>query len=445
MEISKIIEIYRKHNYSNENINDILITIYEDIIKHKFMIIAHFYYIIDYYKDNKGSEDAEGHKNHNKTVLKYMPDYLKKKCKKWVMDLYYDNKDSVVSKSKEFVVNLLKPYDITNIDFNNYDYAKILETINYLELDFNNSNNGSNNNKNIKSVMKKTETTKSEPEPESESEQQVQEQEPEIVQKSNTEYLKNICGVCYTVPCCCSQNIKCSFSDYKNISNGPTGISSTTDHNLIKYHNKTKYQQKYDNNTEEVEFVDHCTKFFNFSKTENEKIKSMWRSYKDSKIREFSNIKIRNKNIHYLYVVRLVTCVPYDKIMLCITNSFMYKKIQIDMLCNNETNKLNSNIEISFDKYFSSFESLEYYEFKNNHENNKKLKVTINKNIYNNLIEKKTGTVLTLSEKIDKIKRKIDYEIINGQINKNIIYEILKNEGIKITKKEVDTNIIKYY
>jgi len=106
------------------------------------------------------------------------------------------------------------------------------------------------------------------------------------------------------------------------------------------------------------------------------------------------------------------------------------------LLFNNIDNKLHKNIELSFDKFFSSFGSSVDIKYKKNHENNKKVKLMIDEGLYNRI------SVFANSKKMLKIKNLINE---HDNYTKDLIFNILHNEDIKLTKKEIEQYIIRHY
>ncbi len=393
---TEIINVLKKY-IDNGSINELLLNCYKTVLEHKFKIIAHFYFLIEKYV------------SFDKVFL------LKNISKKWVLDLYYENYEVVVQESKKYIKELiLKNCSIIEDCFDfSYDKEKVTNTTEFLKLQYEKG-----------SVVDNSEQEK--------------------------QYIKD-CS-CNHVPCTCIEEErnknKYSFSDSKNASFGSTNL--TFSHNnyesrsLLKLHNKTKYQekyqQKYDNNKEEVEFIDYFFRQNNFSGPEKLDINKMWTSYKTSKMKENNGIKIRNKNIHFLYICKIVTNISYENILQCVSKSSHYtKKINLNMLYNFDTYKLHTNIESSFDKFFSSVDSVCVYEYKKNHEENKKIKYIVDDNIYNKFANAR-------EDKIQRIKKKISFELTNPtNLTKNNIYDTIREEGLKITKKDIELFVKRVY
>jgi hypothetical protein len=388
-----------------------LINCEKTLQEHRYIIVGHFYYIIDnicYVSSVPVSKESE-------KELKKHSYVLKDKFKDFVFNLYYDSQEQILKDSKGYINELLSPFGITSIDYKKYDSNVLNDIIKFIKM--------SNNNDKVIMLSKSTFKTQ---------EGQGQGQGPKCR--------------CYCIPCVCSDDKNnYSYSDSTRVSYGSTQIviSSVNDFSLIKLHNKNKFQEKYENNKEEVDFMNFMFSKLCLQKIHEESIKKLWLSYKISKIKEH-NVKIRNKNVHFLYAIKIVTCIPYEDIIKNVYSSSIYiKKINLEMLCDAVTHKIHTSIETSFDNFFNSYESICVKEFKKNHDYNKQAKFSINDSFYSELLDV-TGKIIDNDTRVI-LKNKINIVLTENINVKNNIYFILKSYEIKMTKKDLDSFIKKYY
>jgi hypothetical protein len=402
----------------NKSVQSLLYSCYEEIMEHKFRIVAHLFYIIDLYI--KGTKYTK---------------LLKNKVKKWIYELYYDSRLGVIQKSKEYIQDQLKTFGVEIIDFNTYDIAKIIHIQEFLRLEYNNAN------------VENIEISESNGSEESSGSDEIS------GSAGHDEGLEGTVDVtkikkcfCNTSPCCCDNYKKVSYSDYKNSSFGATNIINASKP-LSKLHNSTKFQERQEVNREELEFNNYLYNGLCVANDLRIKINNVWNLYKEFKINDSCNIKIRNKHIHFLYLLKLVTCFSYQKIFSIISVSSLYlSKVKINLLCDLGSNKLHVSIENSFDKFFGSFYSENIDDvntYKNNHIENKKAKYKIDDRLYDNLMDFSGKPINDLL--LQKVKKRIEKDLVNNCFLQNIIYDIFKSEKIKVTKKEIHGYVIKYY
>jgi hypothetical protein len=378
----ELVKILKDRGFSEHDIKNLVSDFYEkEVLENKFKVLAHLYILIDRYtKDYKLNEK-------NKYITK-----------KWIYELYYEGSGELVTQSKKFIVDLLGP-DI-GIDFS-YDNDILQELILFLKMDYN-------------SIGTKV----------------------YIAEKEYTT-MSTVCTVCITDPCCCRTALdKCSFADFQNVTVGSTHVNIVLkeDKKLVSLHSANKYQQKRDYNKDEIDFIDYIQTSLNLTKIEKTSVNNFWNIYKRSKFKDAVSIKIRNKYVHFLYVLKLVLCCEYARIFEPIfVSSVYYNRIKLCMLCNQSSFKLHSGIEVSFDKFFSSHDSAPVFCYRANHEENKVLKIKLGPK-FDDIIDE---------SKIDKVKRRIANEI--KVLSKDSLYDILKSEGLKVTKKQIEECILKYY
>lgn len=310
---------------------------------------------------------------------------LKNKCKNFVYSCKLD--DNLVAKSKLFLKKLLND---ESLDFINYDSDTIDKYVSFLML--------------------------------------YKDKDKKFISLKNYEKNEN------------DAMIKPSYSDYKNLFFGSATYMVSKNNKIVKiryYNNLNENVQKKDNKYEN-DFINYVINVLNLHSYENE-IKDFWSFYKNCKSNKLykkdkDHKKIRNRYIHFLYIIKLVTNITFNQIKNIIYLSIY--NIDLSLLFNNIDNKLHKNIELSFDKFFSSFGSSVKNTYKKNHENNKKVKLLIDDNLYVRI------SVFVNSKKVLKIKNLINE---HENYNKDLIFNILQNEDIKLTKKEIEQYIIRHY
>lgn len=376
----QVIDVLRSYGISESTIIELIENALDEILEHKYRIIAHLYIIIDMYYDKSKCWSS-------KELIKY-------NTKKWVISLYYVDKETIASSAKSYIQENLNCW---TIDFTKYDKNKLQDIIKFLRLTL-----GSNQNLNCSNII-------------------------EIEKIVETTTKLNL------------QDFKVSYSDYKNTSNGPTSISGGSKM-MNKLHNTNRYQEKsLPNLKEEVEFFNYMSTELEIIPEQKNICQQFWSLYKSSKTLNCNSVKLRSKNVHYLYIIKLVTGLPHFSLTEAIMKSEYYSdKVNIELLCDLSNGKLHKTLEMSFDNFFHKTSNSCFLHYKRDHEENKRLKIKYEKEI---IEESFKGN----DELLKRVNMLINLKITDYITCQNNLYKLIKKEGIKITKKDVTKFIKRYY
>ena len=121
-----------------------------------------------------------------------------------------------------------------------------------------------------------------------------------------------------------------------------------------------------------------------------------------------------------------------------IKNSSYISKFRPSLLCNPDTYKLNAHIQESFDVFFNDNIS-EFGEYRLKHEFNKIAKFKLNDNFTNYL----NDDVLVKVRDPQKFEGTVKSLIKDKKFDS--VYNLLRHEAIKITKKDFNKFLVKHY
>ena len=203
-----------------------------------------------------------------------------------------------------------------------------------------------------------------------------------------------------------------SYSDYKNVT-------------IIRYKNHTEDE------------ITYLFEIFNIS--EQNLFSFLWDLFKQSKLGDKlkEKSKIRYRQIYRIYIFHLLTEIPLRNIL--------YKIIQkgyslnIKLLFNVDTGKLNKSLENLFDNFLNCSNSantnVTFKKITIKHNDNKTLKIKLDEKIFvkfqNKYAIEKTNQYLEKYKNHSTLQKKL--------------YDLLKSLDYKVTYNEISDYIIKYY